>query len=188
MKKALWIFAALVMMCGATSVNAQNTVQPYFTTDELPNLIKCLPAPPDTLSEHFVHDIMRHCMNAIVHPAVKEHLGNWLTTLNSPIAFAETALPRESGLPDDAQTVWMVDAPIEVRVQRVMRRNGIMRAQVLERIAAQACEFSTYLDAEKINHSNQSVSVSNGNVVTIINDNNHSLITQITQALTLIYI
>ena len=41
-------------------VNAQNTVEPYFTTSELPNLIKCLPAPPDTMSEHFVHDIMRY--------------------------------------------------------------------------------------------------------------------------------
>ncbi len=60
MKKTLWIIATLVVMCGASVAKAQSAVQPYFTTDELPNLIKCLPAPPDTLSEHFVHDIMRY--------------------------------------------------------------------------------------------------------------------------------
>ena len=61
MKKLnLFVFATIVSLCGCLMVNAQNTVEPYFTTSELPNLIKCLPAPPDTMSEHFVHDIMRY--------------------------------------------------------------------------------------------------------------------------------
>lgn len=55
-----FILAAFVIMCSNVAIGADNNVQPYFTTDELPNLIKCLPAPPDTLSEHFVHDIMRY--------------------------------------------------------------------------------------------------------------------------------
>ena len=42
------------------TINAQDGVQPYLTTEQLPDLIKCLPAPPDTTSEHFVHDIMRY--------------------------------------------------------------------------------------------------------------------------------
>ena len=53
-------FAALLAICGTISVYAQNQVQPYFTTEELPNLIKCLPAPPDTIGEQFAHDIMRY--------------------------------------------------------------------------------------------------------------------------------
>lgn len=55
-----WMVATVVMMCGYMPIFAQSTVQPYFTTDELPDLIKCLPAPPDTAGEAFVHDIMRY--------------------------------------------------------------------------------------------------------------------------------
>lgn len=42
------------------SAGAQNPVQKYFTAEELPDLILCLPAPPDTLSDAFVQDIMRY--------------------------------------------------------------------------------------------------------------------------------
>lgn len=35
-------------------------VEKYYATDEMPNLIKCLPAPPDTLSEYFTYDLMRY--------------------------------------------------------------------------------------------------------------------------------
>ena len=34
--------------------------QVYFTTEELPDLIQCLPPPPDTLSSYFTYDIMRY--------------------------------------------------------------------------------------------------------------------------------
>lgn len=54
------ILPVVALACAALSMNAQNAVQPYFTTHELPNLIKCLPPPPDTIGEHFVHDIMRY--------------------------------------------------------------------------------------------------------------------------------
>lgn len=50
---------SVIMLSGIT-VYAQDEVQPYFTTEELPDLIKCLPAPPDTIGEHFTHDIMRY--------------------------------------------------------------------------------------------------------------------------------
>lgn len=35
-------------------------VVPYFSVDQLPDLIKCLPAPPDTVSMTFSHDVMRY--------------------------------------------------------------------------------------------------------------------------------
>lgn len=54
------LLAAIFVLCGFFTVYAQDGVQPYLTTEQLPDLIKCLPAPPDTTSEHFVHDIMRY--------------------------------------------------------------------------------------------------------------------------------
>ena len=41
------------------AMNAQDEVQPYFTVDQLPDLIKCLPAPPAFDSPEFANDMMR---------------------------------------------------------------------------------------------------------------------------------
>ncbi|MBQ9363835.1 MAG: phosphatase PAP2 family protein [Bacteroidaceae bacterium] len=59
----LWMTAA-ILFCGYTcNVQAQEEkeqAEPYFTTTEMPDLLKWLPAPPDTLGEAFAHDIMRY--------------------------------------------------------------------------------------------------------------------------------
>ena len=46
------------LMAGMT-MNAQDEVQPYLTVDQLPDLIKCLPAPPAFDSPEFANDMMR---------------------------------------------------------------------------------------------------------------------------------
>lgn len=50
----LLITASSMMWTGAQDAKT------YLTVDQLPNIIKCLPAPPDTTSEQFAHDIMRY--------------------------------------------------------------------------------------------------------------------------------
>ena len=52
----------VVILIGACfQTKAQdNTTTLYFSTKEMPNLIKCLPAPPDTIGADFAHDIMRY--------------------------------------------------------------------------------------------------------------------------------
>ena len=35
-------------------------VRPYFSTEQLPDLIQCLPPPPDTVSSQFAYDILRY--------------------------------------------------------------------------------------------------------------------------------
>ena len=59
MKKAS-ILAALFIICGTTSVNAQyvrEQVDAYFTTAEMPDLTKWLPAPPDSIVNKFTYDV-----------------------------------------------------------------------------------------------------------------------------------
>ena len=53
----LIILSAIFALSGTASAQ---TPQPYFTVDELPDVIKCLPAPPDTVSEAFANDILRY--------------------------------------------------------------------------------------------------------------------------------
>jgi len=50
---------ALAALLTAMTMNAQNEVQPYLTVDQLPDLIKCLPAPPAFDSPEFANDMMR---------------------------------------------------------------------------------------------------------------------------------
>ncbi len=57
MKKNLVLVLAAIM--AAMTLNAQDEVQPYLTVDQLPDLIKCLPAPPAFDSPEFSNDMMR---------------------------------------------------------------------------------------------------------------------------------
>ena len=56
-RKPVCIAAVLCLFCGILPGNAQRV---YFPTEELPDLIQCLPAPPDSLSQGFTYDIMRY--------------------------------------------------------------------------------------------------------------------------------
>jgi acid phosphatase (class A) len=56
MKRILLLF---ILLAGSASLRAQD-IQLYLTEHELPNLVHCLPSPPDTIGEAFTHDIMRY--------------------------------------------------------------------------------------------------------------------------------
>ncbi len=55
MKKAF--ISLCLLAAGLLNLQAQET---YFSIDEMPDLVKCLPAPPDTASLDFAHDVMRY--------------------------------------------------------------------------------------------------------------------------------
>ena len=61
MKKLFIVFLAAFLFCGSLQTHAQSDdVTLYFSAEEMPNLIKCLPPPPDTIGIDFAHDIMRY--------------------------------------------------------------------------------------------------------------------------------
>jgi len=80
-------------------------------------------------------------LNAIVHPAVLRALREQIRRLSlrkrSPYLVVEAALVFESGLDTFLDLVVVVDAPRELRLQRVMRRDGSSRPDVLRRMRAQ---------------------------------------------------
>ena len=54
------IFAA-ILFCGSLQIKAQNDdTKLYFSTEELPDLIKCLPPPPAFNSPEFSYDVIRY--------------------------------------------------------------------------------------------------------------------------------
>ena len=53
------LLATALILAGA-SLSASAQEKTYFTIDEMPDLVKCLPAPPDTIGTDFSYDIMRY--------------------------------------------------------------------------------------------------------------------------------
>ena len=82
MKKRFIGLLAAFLFCGSLQTKAQNdSVTLYFSSEEMPNLIKCLPPPPDTIGVDFAYDIMRYMRgktqrddlvraNIVIHDAV----------------------------------------------------------------------------------------------------------------------
>lgn len=78
-------------------------------------------------------------LNAIVHPAVKRYTVQWADGKEGP-TFVETALLYAAGMQGMMHSIWRVTAPEEVRIERVMKRNGLARKEILARIRAQQSE------------------------------------------------
>ena len=49
-----------MMTMAAVCAQAQSDVEAYFTTKEMPDMLKWCPAPPDTIGAHFTYDIMQY--------------------------------------------------------------------------------------------------------------------------------
>lgn len=84
-------------------------------------------------------------INSIVHPRVKEDILSKLQSGKGDVMFIETAILMQSNLIDIISGAWIVTAPEGVRVERVMKRNGMSREDVLKRIEAQKGQDYTSL-------------------------------------------
>ncbi len=76
-------------------------------------------------------------LNAIVHGAVRQDLSQWYEKKSAQHCFVETAILYQSGIDRMVDDVWLVEAPNELRILRVMTRNNLDREQVLARISSQ---------------------------------------------------
>jgi dephospho-CoA kinase len=76
-------------------------------------------------------------LNAIVHPAVRNHFAQWVEQQSSDYVIQETALIFENGAQENYDAVILVTAPENVRIQRVMKRDGASEVEIRARIAHQ---------------------------------------------------
>ncbi|MNK49758.1 Dephospho-CoA kinase [compost metagenome] len=77
-------------------------------------------------------------LNAIVHPAVKLDFEAWLEkNKNYDYVIYEAAILFESGRYKECDVIITVTAPVEVRIDRVIKRDKTTREQVLSRMKMQ---------------------------------------------------
>ena len=85
-------------------------------------------------------------MNAVVHPAVRRDLEQWLVQQTAPLVAVESAILFESGFSEGLDYILYVEAPSETRIARAMKRDGSTRRLVEMRMAQQSSAFRQQAD------------------------------------------
>lgn len=76
-------------------------------------------------------------LNAIVHPRVMEDFEAWAESAEGEYVLLESAILFESGFDSKVDMVVAIMAPEDLRIERAMRRDGVTKEQVVERMRRQ---------------------------------------------------
>lgn len=103
-------------------------------------------------------------LNAIIHPAVKQDFKSVVNQYSfETLIIKETALLFEENISKEVDASILVTAPIELKIERVMKRSDLSRVEVEKRMSAQ------WTDEQKIPLA----------TYVIINDGKEALIPQV---------
>ncbi|MCO5260071.1 MAG: dephospho-CoA kinase [Crocinitomicaceae bacterium] len=101
---------------------------------------------PFLASKIFNNDFLREKVNQIIHPIVQFEFKKWLETQNNSIVFNEAAIMIEVGTYKELDFIVLVTAPEELKIKRVMERDGVTKEEVVLRMSKQLS------DEEKIKY------------------------------------
>lgn len=76
-------------------------------------------------------------LNAILHPAVGVHFEEWLKKQKTPYILKEAAILFESGAYKQVDKIVTVVAPLELKIQRTMKRDGSSKEAITSRMQLQ---------------------------------------------------
>ena len=93
----------------------------------------------------FENPVLKEQISALVHPLVRERFNEWAGQQTADLVFNEAAILFETGANKQFSSMVLVVAPLEMRIQRVQKRDGLSREAVLQRIEHQ------WPDSKKMN-------------------------------------
>lgn len=102
-------------------------------------------------------------LNAIIHPKVHRAFQTWLTQQNAAYIIYEAAIIFEHNRQSSFDATLLVTAPKPLRIERVMKRDSVSKAEVLRRMEnqwpeSQKAELADYiLNNVKIEDTKQQV-------------------------------
>lgn len=88
-------------------------------------------------------------LNQLLHPLIVAYIFKQAAYLNGRV-FIDAALLIQAGMHEKTDYVWLVVADMETRIQRVMDRDGLSRAQVTQRIGHQMCDEAMMAYADEV--------------------------------------
>lgn len=91
-------------------------------------------------------------LNAIVHPAVRKGFQRWAGEQRTAIVIMESAIMLESGSSKIMDRIAVVTAPEQLRIRRVMARDGVEASVVRARMANQVSEEQRITTAQHVIH------------------------------------
>ena len=76
-------------------------------------------------------------LNAIIHPAVIKDFKDFANSHLDKLIIKESALLFEVGLDKELDKVILVTSPLELRIERIMKRDGLSREEIQNKIKSQ---------------------------------------------------
>jgi dephospho-CoA kinase len=79
-------------------------------------------------------------LNSIIHPAVGNDFRDFVNSNPGKLIIKESALLFEVGLDKELDKIILVTSPLELRIERVMKRDNLTREEVMNKIKSQMSE------------------------------------------------
>lgn len=76
-------------------------------------------------------------VNAIIHPEVNRHFSEWTKAQTANVCAIESAILFESGFNKAVDRSLMVYAPLELRIERAVSRDNVLKEEIVRRIENQ---------------------------------------------------
>ena len=95
-------------------------------------------------------------LNAIIHPAVKDDFEAFTHHYSNQLIIKESAILFETGIYKDLDATILITAPLNEKIERVMKRNGVSKVEVEKRMQSQ------WTDEEKVPLANYVISNASG--------------------------
>lgn len=117
-------------------------------------------------------------INGIIHPRVKDDFRQWAVCNDSiGLVGLESAILIESGFKEEVDFVVMVYTPIEVRIERAIKRDHTSREMIMKRIEAQMSDEIKRQQADFIivNDGETPVIPQVLELISLVSKNNHYL-------------
>lgn len=88
----------------------------------------------------FSNSQLKAKINELVHPVVRNDFNDWADSQQAPLLFQESALLVETGAYQLFDALIVVTAPLEQRIKRIQKRDGISINEINMRLTNQLAE------------------------------------------------
>jgi dephospho-CoA kinase len=105
-------------------------------------------------------------LEQIVHPLVLEAVDSLVSRSNQLVFVIEAIKLLESGLAVNCDTIWVTSSPLELQLERLMKKRGMSEPQALQRINAQTAQNEKIAHADVLIKNHRSLQDTWDQVVT----------------------